>query len=93
MNINRINKISQIYENHQIKKVGLNGNKSEKDKLDLSNKAIEYQSAFVKIKELPKIRENKVKKIEDKIKTGSYKIDSKGIVKKMINRTIFDEKV
>ncbi|MBW4827898.1 MAG: flagellar biosynthesis anti-sigma factor FlgM [Clostridiaceae bacterium] len=92
MKINRIDKVSQVYENQQIKKVGLK-NRYKRDELNLSNKAIEYKNAFNEIKELPEIRENKTKKIKDEITTGTYKIDGRKIVDKMFEKANFDKKV
>lgn len=92
MKINRVDKIFQVYENQQIKKVGLN-NKYKKDELNLSNKAVEYQKTFNKIKKLPDVRENKVKEIKDRIKTGTYEIDGRKIVDKMFETVNFDKKI
>ena len=92
MKINRVDKIFQVYENQQVKKVGLK-NRYKKDELNLSDKAVEYQNTFNKIKELPDIRENKVKEIKDSIRTGTYKIDGRKIVDKMFERADFDTKV
>lgn len=93
MNVNRVDKVFQIYKNNSARKVKLNGNKCRKDELDLSSKAVEYQSAFIKIKELPEIRENKVKKIGNEIKTGNYKIDGENIVDRIIERINFDKRI
>lgn len=93
MNINKISKLMQIYNNNGAKKVQSAGRTCKKDELKLSEKAVEFQWAMTKIKEIPDIRQDKVDKIKDEISTGTYKVDGKKIVEKMLENVDFDKKV
>ena len=93
MNINKIGKLMRIYNSNGAKKVQSAGGTCKKDELKLSGKAVEFQWAMTKIKEIPDIRQDKVDKIKDEISTGAYKVDGKKIVEKMLENVDFDKKV
>lgn len=93
MNINKVGKLMQIYNNNGAKKVQSAGGTHKKDELKLSEKAVEFQWAMTKIKEIPDIRQDKVDKIKDEISTGTYKVDGKKIVEKMLENVDFDKRV
>ena len=93
MNINKVDKILQVYNTQSIKKVESSKKNGKKDEVKLSNKAMEYQIAVNSLKDVPEIRKDKVDKIKEEISTGTYKVDGKKIVEKMMEDTNFDKRV
>ncbi|KGG79976.1 hypothetical protein Y919_08810 [Caloranaerobacter azorensis H53214] len=91
---NNIYKALQLYNNQkQIRDVKTSAKIKKRDKLSLSNKAIEYQIAMKALKNVPDIRKDKVEEIKRQIETKTYKIDSGKIVEKMFENVNIDEKV
>lgn len=75
-----------------------NVNKTEKtiqskDKVEISQKAIDFQVAMKAFKELPDIRENKVNDVKQAIKSGTYNPSAKEVVDKMIDSFTMDKKI
>lgn len=66
MKINGINKTLEVYENIEIKKSNDIRGISKKDELKLSDKAMDYGIALKKLKDVPEIRMDKVKKFRMK---------------------------
>lgn len=93
MNINKVDKILQVYNTQNIKKVELSKKNGRKDEVKLSDKALEFQTAVNSLKDVPDIRKEKVDKIKEEISTGTYKVDGKKIVEKMMEDTNFDKRV
>ncbi len=94
MKINNINNLIKIYNNNlSVKKNDKMKMGKAKDQLKLSERAIEYQYAIHKIKEIPDIRKDKVDKIKEEIKTGIYKIDERKIVEKIFEKANFDKRI
>ncbi len=93
MKINGINKTLEVYENIEIKKSNDIRGISKKDELKLSDKAMDYGIALKKLKDVPEIRMDKVKKIQDEIKTGVYKLDGEKIVEKMFQEANFEKRI
>lgn len=93
MNINKVDKILQVYNTQSIKKVESSKKNGKKDELKLSNKAMEYQIAVNSLKNVPEIRKDKVEKLKSEISAGTYKIDGEKIVEKMLGNVSFDKRV
>jgi negative regulator of flagellin synthesis FlgM len=93
MKINGINKTLEVYENIEIKKSNDIRGISKKDELKLSDKAMDYGIALKKLKDVPEIRMDKVKKIQDEIKTGVYKPDGEKIAEKMFQEANFEKRI
>ncbi|QAT60685.1 flagellar biosynthesis anti-sigma factor FlgM [Acidilutibacter cellobiosedens] len=93
MKINGINKTLEVYENIEIKRSNDIRGISKKDELKLSDKAMDYGIALKKLKDVPEIRMDKVKKIQDEIKTGVYKLDGEKIVEKMFQEANFEKRI
>lgn len=93
MNIKKVDGIHQIYNTQGIKKVEYTKGNGRKDELQLSEKAFDYQVAVESLKSVPDIRTEKVEKIKESIRTGTYKIDGEKIVEKMFEEANFDEKI
>lgn len=67
--------------------------KDKKDKVQLSDKAKEFQVAMNALKEVPDIRKDKVEEIKKQIETGTYRVDSGKIVEKIFDSIKFDKRV
>lgn len=63
------------------------------DKLELSDKAKEFQIAMRAFKNLPEVREEKVKELKGKIQQGTYNVSGKEIADKMIDSLLIDKKI
>ncbi|WP_427338122.1 flagellar biosynthesis anti-sigma factor FlgM [Caloranaerobacter sp. DY30410] len=91
---NNIYKALKLYNSQkQIKDKKTSAKAEKKDKLSLSNKAIEYQIAMKALRNVPDIRKDKVEEIKRQIETGTYKIDSSKIVEKMFENVNIDKRV
>lgn len=54
---------------------------------------MDYGIALKKLKDVPEIRMDKVKKIQDEIKTGVYKPDGEKIAEKMFQEANFEKRI
>jgi len=64
-----------------------------KDKINISEKAKEYQVAFRAFKQLPEVREDKIRAAQEKIQSGNYQVSGKEIADKIIEGIIVDRKI
>lgn len=60
----------------------------EKDKVEISEKAKEFQLAFQAYKNLPEIRKDKVEEINKKLQSGAYQPTGEEIVDSIFDRKI-----
>lgn len=93
MKINKTDKVMQVYNNMTTNKVNVNKNRKEKDKIDLSERAKDYQFAMNKIKEIPDIRMDKVNELKEQVQSGNYNVEGKKIVEKMFESINFDKRI
>lgn len=93
MKINRLDKVLQVYTNMETNKTKINKKVSEKDEIKFSERAMDYQFALNKLKEVPDIRVEKVEKLKKEIQTGNYNISGKEIVDKMYESVNFDKRI
>ncbi|PAB59371.1 flagellar biosynthesis anti-sigma factor FlgM [Anaeromicrobium sediminis] len=83
-NIRNINKIMKAYDKPiktESKKF-----KQEEDKIDISEKARDYQVAYGAYKKLPQIREEKVEEIKKKIETGTFNVSMEQVADKILKK-------
>ncbi|MDK2919904.1 MAG: negative regulator of flagellin synthesis FlgM [Candidatus Petromonas sp.] len=64
-----------------------------KDKIEISDKAKDFQLAMNAFKKLPEVRDKKVEEIKKQIASGTYNPEAKEVVDKMFERVNFDKKV
>jgi len=85
MKINNIQagKINQYYKKLQQKQTEKSGSKN--DSTQISAKAKEIMTARAELKEIPKIREEKVAALKEKVQSGNYQVDSKKLAAKILN--------
>lgn len=84
----KISSISQIYKTYEAKPVTANkkvASANKKDKLNVSDKAKEFQVALKAAMSAPTIREDKVNEIKDKINNNSYNVSAEDIADKIIS--------
>ncbi len=81
-----IPRVSEIYGKKQnVSKVNkANGVPNQKDDLSISSQAKDFQTVMKALKNVPDIRTDKVKNIEEKVDSGNYKVANKDIADKMI---------
>lgn len=60
------------------------------EKVSLSTMTRDIQQAEKTIKELPDVREEKVRELQDQIETGKYDVSGEKIAEKMISESLLD---
>lgn len=94
MRINKIDNAFQVYnKNVSAKKIKTEKTSKEADQIKISEKAIEFQFALQKIKDVEEIRMGKVEAVKNQIKAGTYEIDGNKIAEKMLKDISFDKKI
>ncbi|WP_333656983.1 flagellar biosynthesis anti-sigma factor FlgM [Tissierella praeacuta] len=94
MRINKLDNIFQVYnKNSGIKKVKSDNRGKDTDELKISEKAIEFQYALQKLKDVEDIRVDKVEYIKEQVQSGSYHVDGKKIAEKILETVSFDKKI
>ena len=80
----QFNKIAELYNKQK------EDNKSEKnkkgDKLNISNKAVQFKEIKEKIKNTADIRQEKVSGLKESVTKGDYKVDSEKVAAKILDR-------
>ncbi|MBU8910843.1 MAG: flagellar biosynthesis anti-sigma factor FlgM [Desulfobacterales bacterium] len=62
----------------------------QEERVSLSSAAKDIQRAEQAVKELPDIREEKVRELQDQIETGKYEVSGEKIAGKMISESVLD---
>lgn len=94
MRINRVDNVFQAYnKNTGVKKVKSGNMSKDLDQVKISEKAMEFQFAMQKIKEIPDVRREKVDTIKKQIESGTYEVDGKKIAEKILESLYFDKKI
>jgi len=57
---------------------------SKADQVAVSDKAQVYQALLQKVKEIPSVREERVRSLSEQIERGEYKVDSQKIADKLL---------
>ncbi|MDI6687670.1 MAG: flagellar biosynthesis anti-sigma factor FlgM [Desulfobacterales bacterium] len=91
------NSLIELISRYNINKENVNS-KPEKqatgvvleEKVSLSSMARDIQQAAKAIEELPEIREEKVRELQEQIETGRYNVSGEKIAEKMISESILD---
>lgn len=87
-------KVSRIYDrqNNVSKTEKSTKAKESKDVVSISNSAKDFQTVMTAIKNVPDIREDKVKNIQERIKDDNYNVDTDDLVERMID-SLKDKKI
>lgn len=89
----RIDHILGIYKKQGVKGANKPRKANEKDSLNISETAKDFQFAMNEIKKLPDIRTEKVDKIKQQIKSGTYEINAEKIAEKIYQSANIDIKM
>lgn len=93
MKINKTNNILGIFFNRKTNKVGKNTQAKKKDKLEVSDKAKDFQVAMDKLKQLPDIRNEKVERLKKEVQSGTYNVEGRRIAEKIMESIDFDKRI
>ena len=85
MRIDGINKLTQAY-GMQTQGCVINKKINQKDEIQLSTVARDFQYASKMVKQVPDIREEKVNEIRARIEAGTYSIDAKKVSEKIVSQ-------
>ncbi len=88
LNIPKINKTLEIYQNSSVtKKSGITKGEigNSRDFLTLSNVAKDYQIALAAVKNASDIREDKIAEIKESIKSKKYNVSVEEVCDKILN--------
>lgn len=58
----------------------------EQDGIKVSDKGQVYQSLLQKVKEIPEVREERIREITERINKGEFKIDTQAIADKLLGK-------
>ena len=94
MRINKTDNVFHVYNKNQgVKKVNPNKVDKDSDEIKISSKAIDFQYALQKLKDVEDIRMDKVENIKEQIKSGIYEINGEKIAEKILETVYFDKKL
>lgn len=77
--------IVSIQATHRVSQSQKKAPLSDIDKVAVSDKAQAYQALLQKAKELPSIREERVRALSEKIERGEFKVDAQKIAEKLVS--------
>lgn len=90
----KIFNVSQAYQVYQKQKVQKSGKIQETAKpnlnIEISSKGKDFQFAMEQLRKVPDIRRDKVEAISEKIKDGTYKVDTKRLAQTMRSYLLSD---
>lgn len=88
-----MNNVFQTYNKNQgTKKVKMDKAVDNGDQVKISDKAIDFQYALQRLKNVEDVRMDKVEKLKKEIDSGTYKIDGNKIAEKIMESISFDKK-
>jgi negative regulator of flagellin synthesis FlgM len=77
--------IGSVQASNRINQVEKKITASEADNVAVSEKAQEFQTLLQKIKEIPSVREERVRALAEQIERGEFKIDAHKIAEKLFS--------
>ena len=86
MRVNNIDNVMKVYKK-EMSTINQRAKTEKKDKIEISEKARDYQFAINKAKELPDIREEKVASIKAAIEAGTYEVSAEKIADKILSKS------
>lgn len=90
MRIDAYNAVNQIYQTTaQTKKVTSEKRVSRDDKVEISQMGKDIAVAKKAVKEVPDVREDRVRAIKEQMQAGTYSISAADVAEKMVN-DLFD---
>ncbi|MFA5577408.1 MAG: flagellar biosynthesis anti-sigma factor FlgM [Tissierellaceae bacterium] len=94
MRINKLDNVFQVYnKNAAAKKTKGKQKSDDSDQVKISDKALDFQFAVKKIKDLEDVRMDKVENIKRQIKSGTYQVNSNMVAEKILEDISFNKKI
>lgn len=88
-----VQKVLGAYKSKMTKIEKTDKPKTWKDKVEISQKARDFQIAMNAFNKLPEIRKEKVEEVKKAIASGTYNPKAEEVVDKMFERVNFDRKI
>lgn len=86
MRINPISRVYEAYKSQQVAPVKQTSKTMGKDEVELSHVAKDFGSAYKMALETPEIRQDKVDRLKEQIKSGTYNVKSEEVAEKMMSQ-------
>ncbi len=90
MRIEAYSQVNQLYQTTKPKKITRQGEQQSTDQYQISQSARDYQIAKNAISESPDVREEKVARLKEAIRSGSYNVSAQEVADAMVSK-FFDE--
>lgn len=84
-NKNKVSNKQKALDSKDTKSKKISNNAIQRDEVSISSNVKYLNTALKTLKDIPDIREDKVKELTEKIKNRTYFVDSKKIAEKMLN--------
>lgn len=85
MRIDAVNRLYGAYETQAVKKVSSKGQVAPKDEVTLSVEGKDIIAVQKMLKEVPDVREDRVKELKERIASGNYNVSSKEVADKILS--------
>ncbi|MDO5291526.1 MAG: flagellar biosynthesis anti-sigma factor FlgM [bacterium] len=86
MRINSINQVNQIYQNNSTTRMQQMSKNNEKDSVQISETAKDFQTALTAAKASEDVRTDKVEAIKKQMEAGTYQVSNKDVADKLVER-------
>ncbi len=87
----RISRLANVYNKEQGQKNKKLDKAKKRDRLVLSEEALELQKAQGNLKDTPKLRQEKITKLKRQVKQGTYNVSGEDIAEKILNKIVKDK--
>lgn len=85
IDVTSISQVGSVQAANRVIQVDKKSTVSEADKVAVSDKAQVYQALLLKTKELPSVREERVRTLAEQIERGEYKVNGEKIAEKLFS--------
>ena len=89
MRIDAFNRVSQLYQTNNPKKLKSSGKQGKPDSLEISQIGRDYQVARTAVEKAPDVRADKVADIKKRMAAGTYEIDMDALAEKLTSGYVF----
>ncbi len=86
MRINSINNVNKLYQANSTTKMNQMNKYGEKDSVQISATAKDFQAVLAEVKKSDEIRTDKVEELKKQMKEGTYDVSNKEVADKIIER-------
>lgn len=92
MRVDATNKVNQVYQANNVKKVTMTSSINTSDSLVLSQTGKDIQIAKQAIAQIPDVREDKVNQLKASLASGTYDVSAEELADKLIDN-YFDQSI